>query len=68
MYLGTDSLRDVLLDMRGKETTFLTGKAHTGIVKGVGKVWSKVGKVVAQASHQFPQYKLVLTGNKVLSY
>ena len=63
LFLGTKSVRDLLLDMVCDETPFLTGAAHSGIVTGVRKVWSLVSEAVSEKCHQYPQYKLVLTGN-----
>merc|ERR1712106_527540 len=62
---GTFSIKDVILDMVCKETPYLDGFTHEGILKGARKVWEEACDSVVSALNIHAGYGLVLTGHSL---
>ena len=60
---GTKSMKDLLMDMVCDDSPFLSGAAHSGILKATQKVWALVEMKLVETCRTIPAYKLVLTGN-----
>ena len=44
------------------DAEFLTGFAHSGVLTGAGRVWSRVEQEIVQFYKSNSNYKLILTG------
>ena len=49
------------------DAEFLTGFAHSGVLTGAGRVWSRVEQEIVQFYESNSNYKLILTGAKIYS-
>ena len=59
---GTKSIGDCLLDLVCDDSPFLTGEAHSGILRGARELWTLVSASVVSAVTLYPDYDLILTG------
>ena len=59
---GTKSIGDCLLDMVCDDSPFLTGHAHSGILRGARELWTLVSASVVSALTLHPDYDLIVTG------
>jgi len=62
---GTKSIGDCLLDMVCDDSPFLTGHAHSGILRGARELWTLVSASVVSALTLHPDYDLIVTGHSL---
>lgn len=62
---GTKSFGDCLLDMVCDDSPFLTGHAHSGILRGARELWTLVSASVVSAFTLHPDYDLIVTGHSL---